>query len=323
MKYLKLNWQKNFFHIPNHIKQKLLTIDSSDIIVAYVKKIKKESILNNDYNHLKIRIENGKVSFPDTILPNYKTGRYSNYNINGRVIVLKDLPKIQKSYSADSPNFGDWSKGSHTVTWNREIYQRKYWYPQGLRINISLIDDSNDSFILKFSLDTPLSKKSSNFDEMLLYHCNILQENCGGCDIFKPNTSDLEYIKALNVSWELLPPGNLNFHSNLNYIFKKINIQSSKLKDTLKDRMNFFEELSIEKYIIGVNSFNRYFGAILNNKLVILENIKYGNAIYIFSENWENLSKLSRTQLLSSDDYKFTRIIHSKKWRSKVIRSIS
>lgn len=323
MNYLKLNWQKNFFRIPKHIEQKIPTIQSDDVIVSCVKKIKKESILNGEYKHLKIKIENGILVFPDTILPNPKTGRYSNYNINGRTIILKNLPKIPRSYSADSPNFGDWSKGSHTVTWNREIYQRAYWFPQEITINISLLENAAETFILKFSLSTPLSKKSNDFNEVLLYHCNLLQENCGACDIFESTASDLEYIKALNVSWELLPPGQLNFNNNLNYIINKTNADSTNLKEELKDRMTFFESLSIKKYIVGINSFHRYFGAILDNGIVILENIRYGNAIYIFPHNWEKLSKLSRIELLSSTSYKFTRIIHNKRWKSKVIQAIS
>lgn len=87
--------------------------------------------------------------------------------------------------------------------------------------------------------------------------------------------------------------------------------------------MTFFEDLSIKKYIIGVNSFHRYFGAILNNDIVILENIRYGNALYVFFQDWENLSKLSRIELLSSTSHKFTRIIHSKRWKSKVMQAIS
>lgn len=323
MSYLKLKWQKNFFNVPDHIKQKLSTLKSNDIIVSCVKKIKKESISNGDYRHIGIKIENTKLIFPNVILPDPKTGRYSNYNINGRTIILKNLPKIDRSYSADSPNFGDWSKGSHTVTWNRKIYQRAYWLAQEIRIKISLLKDDTESFILKFSLDTPLSKNLNDFNTKLLYHCNLLQENCGACDIFESTASDIDYINALNVSWELLPPGQLNFNNNLDYIIKKTNTKSPDLKSELKDRMTFFEDLAIKKYIIGINSFQRYFGAILNNNIVILENIRYGNALYVFFQDWENLSKLSRIELLSSTSHKFTRIIHSKRWKTKVKQTIS
>lgn len=323
MNYLKFNWQKNFFNIPHDIKQKLSTIESNDLVVSCVKKIHKDSILNGDYNHMGICFKNNKLIVPSSVLPEENVGRYSTYNRNGREIKLRKLPKVSRSYSADSPNFGDWSKGSHTVTWDRKVYQRKYWLPQGINITMSLLEENTDIFIIKFSLDTLISKTAIDFEETLLYHFNLLQENCGACNIFDADASNAEYIKTLVVEWELLPPGESNFNNNLNYITDKTNNNSPNFKNELQDRMTFFESLSIRKYIIGVNSFNRYFGAILNNNLVILENVRYGNAIYIFYEDWDKLSKLSRIELLNSNSSKFTRITHTKKWKYKVEKTVS
>ena len=50
----------------------------------------------------------------------------------------------------------------------------------------------------------------------LLFHCNLLQENCGDCNLFPADSSNADYIATLHVNWELLPPGNLE--NNINFL---------------------------------------------------------------------------------------------------------
>jgi hypothetical protein len=87
--------------------------------------------------------------------------------------------------------------------------------------------------------------------------------------------------------------------------------------------MEFFETLNPKHYIRGTNKFNLYFGAVLQNDIVILENIRYGNAIYIFKRDWEELSKLSRTELLNMQNEYILRIIHTSNWKNNVNNTIT
>ena len=57
------------------------------------------------------------------------------------------------------------------------------------------------------------------------------------------------------------------------------------------DRYDFFVGLDPKKLIIGSSGFRRYFGALLEDYLVVFENIEYGNAVYILFEKWEVLSR--------------------------------
>ena len=88
-------------------------------------KIKPQDILDGDFKHLDIEIVDGTLKYPDRILPKPDVGRYSKYNIYGREIVRDDLPMVSNGYTIDTPNFGDWSKGSHDVTINRDVYQKE------------------------------------------------------------------------------------------------------------------------------------------------------------------------------------------------------
>ena len=62
---------------------------------------------------------------------------------------------------------------------------------------------------------------------------------------------------------------------------------------------------------------------LLQNDIVILENVRYGNAIYIFYEDWQVLSKLTKIELRNEDSRKFDRISHSPNWKNFVIAAIS
>ena len=316
-------WKKNFRKIPIEILSKLEQIDSNDILVSCAKKIPLSDIEEGIYEHIGITVSDGSISFDESIVPELYTGRYSKYNLNGRVIILRHLPKVKASYSAEVPNFGDWSKGSHDITWTREVFPRKQQLPKFLNINIEIIEQNDSIFTFKFSLDTILSKSDDNFMDDLLYHCNVFQENIGLCDIFAADSTNSQYIDTLYVDWELLPPGSKNSSENIKAITGTIRNPSPDLEAEIKERMEFFETLNLQCYIRGKNKFNLYFGAILQNGLVILENVRYGNAIYIFKRDWEEFSKLSRTQLLNIQSEDITRVVHNSNWKYNVINAVS
>lgn len=61
----------------------------------------------------------------------------------------------------------------------------------------------------------------------------------------------------------------------------------------------------------------------LEDDLVVFENIEYGNAIYILYDDWDEISKLSRIDLLSGRaGSNFDRIIHSGNWKEEVRKKL-
>ena len=73
------------------------------------------------------------------------------------------------------------------------------------------------------------------------------------------------------------------------------------------------------KLVYGLSGFERYFGGLIKDDLVVFENIEYGNAIYIMFENWRELSQKTRTELLSGRfGRNFERVMHGSGWKGKV-----
>jgi hypothetical protein len=56
-----------------------------------------------------------------------------------------------------------------------------------------------------------------------------------------------------------------------------------------------------------------------NKDFFILESIYTGNATYVLGENWEEISKLSKDEILNQDLHQ-ERIIHYQNWESEIDR---
>lgn len=319
---IKFPWKKNFLKTPDSILVKSKELQSDTQLVSSVKKVAIADIQNNLYQHVGITVSNDEINIASPILPRQSVGRYSNYNINGRTIIRRDLPKVDKSYSVEVPNFGDWSKGSHDMSWTRPVFQRTHWLPREIHLLVEILESDESSATVKFSLDQYIDRQSSTYEEDLLFHCNLLQENTGVCNIFEADATNEDYINTLHVNWEIFPPGEQNIERNIAYLISKFRTPTKELQDIIADRVNFFESLNPIQYIVGESKFSQYIGAMLKEDLVLLENVRYGNAIYILFENWKKLSKLSRTELLNSAHRNFVRITHRGNWKNRVINTL-
>ncbi|HBS3633883.1 TPA: hypothetical protein MAG00_005558, partial [Klebsiella pneumoniae] len=106
-------------------------------------------------------------------------------------------------------------------------------------------------------------------------------------------------------------------------IFKGKNITDDK-KAVAENRYEFFMSLEPKKIVTGNSTFSNYIGAMLEDDLVVFENIEYGNAIYILYDDWDEISKLSRIDLLSGRaGSNFDRIIHSGNWKEEVRKKVA
>jgi hypothetical protein len=149
----------------------------------------------------------------------------------------------------------------------------------------------------------------------------LLQENVGACGVAKAGSTFADYCKTLIVSWEILPPGTLDDAIARLYRDRK---PSQEEEVVIQDRHAFMMSLKPQCLVYGASGFARYFGGMIRSNLVIFENIRHGNAVYIMFEDWETLSRRTRVDLLSGVCGKgFERVIHVKDWKSKVKRILT
>jgi hypothetical protein len=319
------DWQKSFRRTPPEVEQKITTFKSKSIVVGCATKLSENDVRDGVYGHLGISWDKGKLSFPDSVVPDPSWGRYSESNANGHEIVRRDLPMTTKTYSFDAPNYGDWSNGSHEVSWNKAVYQREFVPPAENEIGIELVGEEGNGadkvYVFRFAIDQPLTIGAKGYKDDLFRLLNLLQENVGAADVFPSDAKLEDYLRTIYVNWEILPPGERD--KNIAKIRASVSRTDEETLKRIADRYDFFEKMKPEALIQGNGGFKRYFGAKFSDELVAFENMDYGNAVYVMRENWKEASKRTKQELLASgrEGKDFFRVIHGKGWK-KQVRSI-
>ena len=136
-------------------------------------------------------------------------------------------------------------------------------------------------------------------------------------NIFASSASPSEFLETIALDWKIFPSGTVEeVMAQLRQLDRAQN--QVDFDRHLQDRIEFFESFKPDAYIRGVGGFGSYFGAKFSEEFVVFENLKYGNAIYLLYENWEEVSKRSRLDLLRDSDAHFDRVTHSEGWQLRL-----
>ncbi|NMC64289.1 MAG: hypothetical protein GYA55_14085 [SAR324 cluster bacterium] len=254
------------------------------------------------------------VSHGEMVLPTVM-GPISRYNAQGRQIVRRDLPKETASRQVE------W----HWIEWHGkdrversdicdlyyERYPRDFLPPPSLELRIVPTETGQ-----KIITTTSFIFCDEN-NESILLAINLFLEIFGECEI----SVDSKYLPCLpqkKLNWTILPRGK-RIWPELKTDLKKV-ISSAPRGNWPVIEARFYE---INNYgpdfvAIGDAGFRGYliFG-FPNRNLYLLESAYFGNATYVFENDWETLSKLTKAEILNEKLQK-DRIIHIKGWEQKV-----
>jgi hypothetical protein len=315
-------WKKNFRQMPNAVRVKISN-GTGPLIVATIKKISADAIGQGLYDHLSIGLDANGIEFESPVIPPSDVGRCSKQNVEGWEFPRKDLPKITKSFYMEVPNFGDWSNGSHTIVHDRLVYQKEFREPRDIAISIELLSTSegvNPIYLMKFVVECVLDRDDPDFEDDLLFCLNLLQENVGAVDVYPSGTTKEDFIKTLTLDWEIFPPGSVE--EIVSRLSKKMRRTAAGTDAVLRDRIETFSKLKPRAYIQGTAGFNSYVGAQFADDLVVFENVRYGNALYVLYDDWASVSRRSRIDLIRGTDADFDRIIHGPVWKEQLKATI-
>lgn len=299
--------------IPDKIAAKLKKINTPSITVACGMHISKDELANNNFKRLGIIPVNGSLRIPSSpIFPPSESGCVSDENINGIEIIHKDKPKIKKDiYLGDRPIYGDWTNGTFSLWQRRDVYQRSFIQPRGYSISIQEQDSPVDGYHkIIFTVIPQLLRSDKSFEDDLLFALSFLRENTGVYDIFASDAKPEDIIKTRKVLWEIFPPGQRDFHTEL---ARRLNTGDPKKKTQVLARADKIDALQPQQYVLGAGLNSNYYGALFFDDLVVFENLEYGNATYVLYNDWEQLSQRSRTEILNSGS-EYDRLIHDGSW---------
>lgn len=313
---------KNVRTIPVNIRARLDKLSARYVVAGVLKKLSAEQLKGGALKHLGVSLTHTGLQCPEQVVPPKKSGKYSDWNRNGREVVRKDLPLETHHHAVETPNWGDSWNGTHTVWLPYDKYPRDFIAPALASIRIEAADSEpgRAQYGLTFTVDTVLDRESSSFEGDLLQALNLLQENVGACGVQPSGVKFSDYVETRSLAWEILPPG-----TREEVINRILGGRSGEpeLRRRIGERYDFLMSLKPAKLIAGTSGFTRYFGGQLADDLVVFENIEYGNAIYIMFNDWEELSQRSRTELLSGRfGADFERVVHGSGWKGKVRRIV-
>jgi hypothetical protein len=264
-------------------------------------------------------LDGDTVVVSPSVVPAAETGQYSERNLHGWEIVLKDEPKITKSYSWETPNFGDAATyGTHTHFQSREVYQRKPFEARYLPIVVEVIKEPENSggmALVKFAVGWTLDRSRDDFDDDLLFCLNLLQENAGAVGIHRSDVTREAFIGTIALDWEIFPPGTAE--EVLKALIASRRGPAINTSGELMDRITLFSKLKPTGILRGSGSFGSYVGAQFSDDLVVFENLTYGNALYVLYDQWMDISKRSRLDLLKGTTKNFDRFPHTPGWQDR------
>lgn len=315
-------WKGSYRAVPTDVMAKLIQIKSDLVIVAGTKKIPIQAIRDGQYTHLGLRHDGSSLEVVDAVMPADNVGKFAHRNRHGWEVRRTDLPMIKKTFSWETPNFGDAATyGTHTHYQEREVYQVQVFEPRLFSIKVEILNSpGTGSALVKFEVDQTLDKTSDTFNDDLLFCFNLLQESTGVTGVYASAASREDFIGTVLLDWEVFPPGNAD--ELVAAITKSGSVVPAEKMGVIASRLKLFGRMPVEHYIRGTGSFGSYIGALYADDLVVFENMNYGNALYVLYDGWQEVSKRSRLELLRGTTERLDRIVHTGGWEDRFLRLI-
>lgn len=247
-------------------------------------------------------------------LPPESTGRWSKWNISGREIVRRDLPKVFHSWTIEAPDFR--GGGSHPVHFYRDVFQKQRLFGQQIEAAVVRRDEPRDSLVgtVLLTLQAPFDEDA---EQVYLYAASLARTWFGSATPYALDEAGVPQVPDQSVNWEFLPGGSLDEVREA--VERKFGGSVTPREvEIMIDRLAKVQSLDPEKRLVGTSGLQRYIGYMFGDDFVAFENPRVGNALYLLKGDWEALSQLSRSELLASRAGEFDRIIHSARWFEKL-----
>ena len=233
-------------------------------------------------------------------------------NSEGKLIIRKELPKETRyryfEWSWEDFQGTEYSDSKYIPY---ERYYREHQLP--LAVELSIVEDKNKN---KYVVSDLIEVCEDNL-EILQLVMNIFISVFGE---FKTFNSELcEPVTVIRkVPWEVLRPG----QNSDEEISERIDTVLSKYSDTKKNMckhcIDKLRKSTPNVISIGKAGFSGYMVFDYpEKKIAILESFLPNNATYVLDKSWEEISKLTKTQVLDNKLH-IDRIYHCNSWDKQV-----
>lgn len=237
--------------------------------------------------------------------------RYAFKNAEQYATINKSLPK-EVYYQTVYWTRTEWAGRGETreITEFNDIkrlrYHRDYHLP--FSVEFTVYEDKK----IKFICSDEMVLSNDNKDK-IINTVNMLLGLFGECEVVSGQGASKTDI--IHLSWNILPKGKYpwsKIKADIEEIIANKNVTQQNMMLRSCESINNLEP---DFVAYGRAGFRGYavFGFVHKN-LYILESVIPNNATYIFEKDWEELSQLSKAEILDSKLHK-ARIVHNSNWK--------
>ncbi|MEN5208096.1 hypothetical protein ABE493_08245 [Stenotrophomonas terrae] len=235
------------------------------------------------------------------------------FNARGKEIIRKDLPMISKSRMINT-SWKDWHGQTHhgTQTRSYDTYPREHIAPPG-------------EFLTAVQTDAGIAMATRTIDrtepeDSIANLLNIYLECFQHFDIVDPALA--VPVRVQKINWRILPPGIFPFDRAVQALEGYLERLSESDRETAKHRIRTITRHEPDFMAVGLGGFSEYivFG-FTRRRRYVFESPESGNATYIFRNEWEAVSQLTKREILQ-EQLQETRIIHTSRWAVEVSEAI-
>ena len=244
----------------------------------------------------------------DTIMPAV-VGRATNFNANGREIPRRDLP-MEKHSRMIHTSWKDWH-GQNFHGTRSQSYQA---YPRDLipppNENLTMIQKGADLV----ATSRVIGQNEPEADIVAVI--NIFLEIFSSLEIVQPDLTNPVTIRRM--AWKILPPGEYPFDRAKREIDEYLKRLSNNDREVITERMRIITRHNPDFVAIGLGGFNDYvvFG-FTDRQRYVFESPNSGNATYVFRNDWQSISILTKREILLGG-LQEERLIHNNRWAKAI-----
>lgn len=251
-----------------------------------------------------------KLVIGEKILPK-DIGTITSYNAHGKYKKLKDKP-METAYRQAEWTWEDWHGNSYSkiVDIPYKRYPRKFLPPPSEELTILEVDGKKQLVSRVF--------KRGEENETTTHVINLFLEVFGRCIILNADFEKFKIPEIKRLNWQILPPGEYPWDEVKEHVKENIKRAPSGNQPVIENRVRSITEHKPNYIAVGKGGFDGYwvFG-FPNVGIYILENTTYGNATYVFDDNWTSHSSLSKKEIIDGNLH-LERIVHREGWHKNI-----
>ncbi len=169
----------------------------------------------------------------------------------------------------------------------------------------------------KIVISEPVRFSIENHDR-IRHIVNLFLEIFGECQVFDEKLSEIIHSPLIRLNWRILPPGEYPWDRLEAFVKPVIERAPGGNRPVIQDRLETINSYHPSFHAMGEAGFSGYIVFGFPSKgIFVLDSIYTGNATYVFDERWEELSKMTKSEILSEHLQK-DRLIHLHGWHDQV-----